>query len=439
MHRLYNALVWLVTPIALARLFWRSRRTPAYRQRWGERLGLYRTPPPRAEVWLHAVSVGEVQAAQPLIRHLLGGRRPRTLIVTTTTPTGAQRLAASFSGAVAHRYTPFDLPSVIKRFLDHVQPRLVVVMETEIWPNILGACEQRGIPLVLANARLSERSARGYARLGRFSRDTFARITCIAAQDETGAARFRALGAPPERVRVTGSIKFDLRVPASLTERAEVMRRYWGPARPLWVAASTHAGEEEQIIAAHRRVLEQWPSALLVLVPRHPERFDRVAALVTRRGLPMARRSDGAACSAETTVFLGDSMGELQVFLAAADAAFIGGSLVPVGGHNPVEAAAFGIPIAIGPHVFNFSSVVDHLLMEQGAAKVEDGQALGEQIAAWLGDAAERARVGENGLRVVAANRGATERLTALIDALLVNDALHPTAGAHTTNDTDRK
>ncbi|MBK1701753.1 lipid IV(A) 3-deoxy-D-manno-octulosonic acid transferase [Thiococcus pfennigii] len=419
MERLYNLLLWLLTPAALLRLLWRSRRLPAYRQRWRERLARYDRPPPQAEVWLHAVSVGEVQAAQPLIRHLCAGDPPRRLLVTTTTPTGAERLAGLSPEPIPHLYTPFDLKPVIARFLDRVRPRLVVIMETEVWPNLLRACEARGIPVILANARLSERSARGYARLGRFAGETFARFHCIAAQAEADAARFRALGAPPDRVCVTGSVKFDLRLPASLIERAEVMRRHWGSERPVWVAASTHAGEEEQVLAAHAQVRRQWPAALLVLVPRHPERFERVAALVARRGLTLVRRSAELPCTPETAVFLGDSMGELPAFLAAADAAFIGGSLVAVGGHNPVEAAALGIPVVIGPHVFNFASITENLLAEEAAVQVADARALGRQIAIWLGDATERARIGENGQRVVASNRGATQRLIALVDERL--------------------
>lgn len=418
MERLYNGLIWLLVPFALLRLVWRSRRLPAYRERWQERLG-YGRRPPKAEVWLHAVSVGEVQAAQPLIRHLLDGQPPRRLLVTTTTPTGAQRLASLFAKPPPHRYTPFDLAPVMRRFLTCVEPRLVVVMETEVWPNMLKLCAARGIPVILANARLSARSARGYARLGRFAHATFARFSCIAAQAEFDAARFRSLGASTGCVRVTGSIKFDLRPSASLIEQGEAIRRRWGPERPVWVAASTHADEEEQVLVAHRRVRRRWPTALLVLVPRHPERFERVAALVARRGLTLARRSTNTPCTAATEVFLGDSMGELMAFLAAADAAFIGGSLVPVGGHNPVEAAALGIPVACGPHVFNFTSVTTQLLTAQAAVQVPDAQALGDQMAAWLGDATERARIGENGRRVVAANRGATERLIALVDARL--------------------
>jgi 3-deoxy-D-manno-octulosonic-acid transferase len=415
--RIYSLLLYLSLPILLLRLLWRSRRAPAYRRRWSERLGLYPEGPMRAGLWVHAVSVGETQAAVPLIRHFLEHHPGDGVMVTTTTPTGSDRLRELFGDRLHHVYTPFDLLPVMERFLDRVAPRLVVVMETEIWPNMLRACTRRHIPVLLANARLSARSARGYARLGRFTRETFARLSAVAAQGVADARRFRALGVAEERVRVTGSIKFDVRLPASLQERAEVMRRAWGCDRPVWVAASTHEGEEELVLAAHRRIRRSLPAALLVLVPRHPERFERVAALAARSGYPPVRRSTGAPCGAGDALFLGDSMGELPVFIAAADAAFVGGSLVPVGGHNLLEAAAVAVPAVVGPHVFNFAAVTELLVREGAAAKVADSDELSRLLTLWLGDAALRAQIGENGRRVVAENRGALERLLGLLEA----------------------
>ncbi len=412
----YTLILRAVLPLALVRLYWRSLRAPEYRRRIGERLARETPPPPVADVWLHAVSVGEVQAAQPLIGHLLNREPPERVLVTTSTPTGAARLRDLFGTAVTHRYTPYDLPEVVERFLDRVRPRLVIVMETEIWPNLLERCAARAVPVVLANARLSARSASGYARLAALTRETLERFDLIAAQGEADAGRFLALGADPGRVTVTGSIKFDQRPPASLTERAEVMRRAWGGNRPVWVAASTHEGEDEAMIEAHRRVREQVPGALLVLVPRHPERFERVAALVSRAGLDLVRRSTGAPCTEQTAVFLGDSMGELAVFLAAADAAFIGGSLVPTGGHNPLEAAAVGVPVVTGPHVFNFAAITALLAAEGAAAQIADAASLAALLTGWLTDAARRTQIGEQGRRVVAQNRGALKRLIALVD-----------------------
>jgi 3-deoxy-D-manno-octulosonic-acid transferase len=414
--RVYSLLLYLLLPLALLRLVWRSRHAPAYRQRWQERIGLYRGQDLRAGAWIHAVSVGEVQAAQPLIKHLLDRHSGDGVMVTTTTPTGSRRLRDLFEDRVRHVYTPFDLMPVMNRFLDAVQPGSVVVMETEIWPNMLRACERRGIPVVLANARLSARSAQGYARLGGFTSQTLGRFAVIAAQGPDDAERFRKLGAPSERVEVTGSIKFDVRQPASLLEQAEVMRRSWGADRPVWIAASTHEGEEEPVLKAHRTIIRRHPRALLVLVPRHPERFDRVAALIGREGLTFARRSAGTPCGPHVSVFLGDTMGELPVFLAAGDAAFIGGSLVPVGGHNLLEAGAVGVPAAIGPHVFNFSQITELLVQKGAAIQVANEDELARCIGEWLGDAAARTAVGENGRRVVEQNRGALQRLLAIVE-----------------------
>lgn len=418
MARLYSLLLYLALPFLLLRLAWRGRRAPAYRERWGERLSFYGERSLRAGIWIHAVSVGEVQAAQSLIKHFLDRHQDAGVMVTTTTPTGSERLRSLFEDKVLHVYTPFDLTPIMNRFLDAVRPRLVVVMETEIWPNMLRACERRDIPVVLANARLSARSAQGYARLGAFTRETLGSLAAIAAQSPADADRFRALGAPSDRVRVTGSIKFDARRPGSLIEQAEVLRRVWDIQRPVWVAASTHEGEEEQVLAAHREVLVHLPRALLVLVPRHPERFDRVAALVERQGFGLARRSTGDSCGEAVSLYLGDTMGELPVLLAAADAAFIGGSLVPIGGHNLLEAAAVGVPVAVGPNVFNFAQITDLLVKEGAAVQIHSEQELAECMWEWLSDAARRAHIGERGRRVVQENQGALQSLLDLVEGL---------------------
>lgn len=409
----YTALLRLALPFVVLRLYWRSLAAPAYRRRIGERLGWVERLT-GVDIWIHAVSVGEVQAVEPLIRRLMHHEPALRVLVTTTTPTGAARVRDLFGDTLMHRYTPYDLPGILARFLDRTQPSLVVVMETEIWPNTLAICERRGIPVVLANARLSARSARGYARFAGLTRATFARFSRIAAQTSADAERFVALGADPERLSVTGSIKFDLRQPASLLNQAEAMRRLWGQ-RPVWVAASTREGEESQVLEAHRQLLAQLPDALLVLVPRHPQRFDRVAALVSRQGFQLARRSQRERCSEETAVFLADTMGELPALLAAGDAAFIGGSLVPLGGHNLLEASAAGVPVAVGAHTFNFALITEMLIEEGAAVRVADADALAGLMAHWLGDPALRAQVGEQGRMVVERNRGALDRLIAVI------------------------
>jgi len=413
-RRLYTLLLYLLFPLVLLRLLWRSIRAPAYRRRWLQRLGIFTPPAAWGGVWVHAVSVGEVQAVLPLIRQLLADNPGLPVTVTTTTPTGSARVTEQLGDQVFHVYFPYDLPPALTGFLRRVRPRALLMVETEIWPNLLHYCRLHGVYTLLANARLSARSARRYARLGRFTRQTFAQIDCIAAQDEADAARFRELGVPAKRVVVTGSIKFDMRIPASLEERVEVLRREWG-GRPVWVAGSTHEGEDERVLFAHHQVLAQFPNALLILVPRHPERFERVAALCKRERLRLARRSRHAEYDDQTQVYLGDTMGELPMLLGSADVAFIGGSLVNTGGHNMLEAAAQGVAVCFGPHVFNFAAI-SQMLIEQGAARQVNNEAeLAAQVADWFSDVSRRAEAGENGRRVVAKNRGALKRLVRLL------------------------
>ena len=414
MRLLYTVLLYLLLPLVLLRLLWRSIKAPAYRRRWGERFGIFAPPRGWGGIWIHAVSVGEVQAVLPLTRRLLDDHPDLPLTVTTTTPTGSARVIEQLGDQVFHVYLPYDLPLALTGFIRRVRPRVLLMVETEIWPNLLHACRQQGIYTLLANARLSARSAARYAWLGAFTRQTFAGIDCIAAQAEADAQRFRELGAPVQRVIVTGSIKFDTRIPASLEGQVEVLRRQWG-GRPVWVAGSTHEGEDELVLSAHHSVLAQFPEALLILVPRHPERFERVAELCKRERLRFARRSRPGDYGAETQVYLGDTMGELMLLLGSADVAFIGGSLVRTGGHNMLEAAAQGVAVCFGPHVFNFSTISRLLLDEGAATQVESEAELGAQVTAWFKDASARAEVGANGRRVVAQNRGALDRLLALV------------------------
>lgn len=418
MRLLYTLILYISLPLVLLRLYWRSLKNPQYRRRIPERFGRLSLPALKGSLWLHTVSVGETQAAEPLVRRLQEQFPNLPIVLTTTTPTGSDRVKQLFGDSVIHAYFPYDLPFAINGFLKTLQPRLLVMMETEVWPNLLALCEQHCIPTILANARLSERSAKGYARLGPFTRETFGRIGLVAAQSPADAERFLGLGLASDRVRVTGSIKFDVRLQASLKEQAEALRRTW-EGRPVWVAASTREGEDEQILDAHRKVLRALPEALLVLVPRHPERFDKVALLCQFEGFVSARRSTGESCGQDIQVLLGDTMGELTLFLAAADVAFVGGSLVPTGGHNVLEPAALGLPVVFGPHMFNFSMISRMLLVEGGALEVTSAEALAGVVIDWLSDASLRAHFGENGLRVVEANRGALDRLFDIISEYL--------------------
>jgi 3-deoxy-D-manno-octulosonic-acid transferase len=421
MRQLYSLVILLLIPLLLLRLFWRGFKAPAYRERWQERLGFLRPPVVQDVIWLHAVSVGEVQAVAPLIREILEAKH-QPLVITTTTPTGAQRVQELFGDALRHYYAPFDAPRIVKRFFTLLRPRLLILVETEIWPNLIHEAHRRGVPSLLANARLSVRSARRYHRIAGLTRETLQKITLIASHGEADAHRFRALGARSSQVEVIGSIKFDIHLPASLRERSDVMRREWGTQRSVWLAASTHEGEEQQILAAHATVRSAIPDCLLVLVPRHPERFTQVAELVSAAGFRAVRRSQGRRCEEDTGVFIGDSMGELPLFMGAADVAFIGGSLVPHGGHNILEAAAQGVPVVFGPHMFNFAEISELFLRKHAAVQVTSSQELAQLLVDWLGDASQRSPFGERGRELVKGNRGALQRLLDLVRHLIPED-----------------
>ena len=410
----------LLVPVLLARLFWRDRRTSGQANRWRERLGFYTHPPTATQsIWIHAVSVGETMAAVPLV-HALLKRFPGTgVLITTTTTTGADAVVRLFGDRVQHAYFPYDLPQVLARFLAYFRPRVLVVMETELWPNTFAACRQRSLPIVLANARLSARSAGGYRRLAALSRDTVRGIDHIAAQTTEDAARFAALGADAQRITVTGSLKFDIDLPASVHEQAAAVRRDLGVNRPLLIAASTREGEELLVLDAFAAIERQLPLTLLLLVPRHPERFDAVARLCVSRGLRCVRRSHSTVCAAEDQIYLLDSMGELPHHYAAADVAFVGGSLLPFGGHNVLEPAALGTPVLVGPHTFNFAETVRILRQAGGLQVVADAAQLATATLGWLCDSAERDRVGSLACDIVRRHRGATHRTVGIISNLL--------------------
>ncbi len=418
MRYAYSLLLYGLAPLVLLRLWLRSLRAPAYRARIAERFGWVEPLPEKGGIWVHAVSVGEVQAASPLIRALLERHPQRPLLVTTTTPTGADQVRRLFDGQVRHGYLPYDLPDAVWRFLGRTRPALGLIMETEIWPNLFHACRARGIPLMLVNARLSERSARGYRRFRRLTRQTLDCLAAVAAQGQADARRLADLGMDPARIQVTGNTKFDVQIPPSVREQGEVLRREW-QLRPVWVAGSTHEGEEAMVLETHRRVLQLQPDALLVLVPRHPERFGEVAVALKGGGWRFARRSAGEEVSPETQVYLADTMGELPVFYAAASAAFVGGSLVAVGGHNPLEPAALGVPVLMGAHHFNFAEVVALLRSAGGLEVVKDAPALARAVAALLSDPDGRHRRGECARQVVEENRGARERVLGLVEEAL--------------------
>jgi len=417
---LYILAVYLATPLISLVMLWRGFCDRSYWANFEERFGFGERLPPGG-VWVHAVSVGEVNAAAAFVTTLRERYPNIPLLVTTLTPTGAVRARALFKDLAQVRYIPFDLPGCVRRFLKRVQPRLAVIFETELWPNLYYQCGRRKIPLVLASARISSRSVSRYRKLGSLFRDALARPVVVAAQAQADASRFVSLGADPERTHVTGNIKFDFNVPQDIGIRGRQLRELYAASRPMWVAGSTHGGEEEIVLDAQQIVRGAHPRALLVLVPRHPPRFDEVAHGLQRAGIRFVRRSQqgSAAAAASADVLLVDTLGELLDFYAAADVAFVGGSLVPIGGHNLLEPAALGLPILTGP--YNGNSVdVAKLLIERGAAEVVgDADELGARVAVLLSDPDERGRIGAVGRDCVDSNRGALGKLLALIEPLL--------------------
>jgi 3-deoxy-D-manno-octulosonic-acid transferase len=411
---LYTVLFYLGLPWVAIRLWLRARKAPAYAKRIGERFSLGLPPMQPGGIWVHAVSVGESIAAAPLIRALLLRYPQLPITVTCMTPTGSERIQALFANEprIQHCYLPYDLPCAARRFLDRVRPTLAVIMETELWPNHIHQCARRGIPVALANARLSERSARGYARFPRLTRPMLGEMSLFAVQTEAEAERFRQLGARTDTVEVTGSIKFDLTIDPQLLESASALRRQWQAVdRPVWIAASTHEGEDEVVLAAHQRLLASYPDALLILVPRHPERFDSVAQLCEREGFATVRRSSAQPVTAQTSVLLGDTMGELLFLYALADSAFVGGSLVPNGGHNLLEPAALAKPVLSGPHLFNFLEIAAQLRAAGALQEVEDAESLALAVQRLFELPRDAQRMAEAGLKVMRSNQGALQRL----------------------------
>lgn len=416
---LYLVLSYLLAPLVVGFLVWRGLWNRAYWDHFGERFGYARVTHHTPSIWVHAVSVGEVQASAPLVRALARRYPQWPIVVTTITPTGAQRVVDLFGDQVTHVYAPYDGPGAVRRFFDRVNPRLAIVIETELWPNLFHECGRRRVPLVLASARISPRSLGKYRRFTGLFRAALAHGIVIAAQSERDAERFKSLGANPLRTHVTGNIKFDFELPPGLEQQGLALRSELAGERPVWVAASTHAGEEERVIEAFYAVRRSEPRCLLVLVPRHPERFEAVRSLLANRRLRTVVRSSGKPCGADTDVYLVDTLGELILFYAASHVAFVGGSLVPIGGHNLLEPAALGVPMITGPHNFNAQEIAD-LLVDCGAArKVADTRELAVTVNLLLADPDLRVQIGARAHAAVQANRGALDRLLALVAPLL--------------------
>ncbi|MCU0841993.1 MAG: lipid IV(A) 3-deoxy-D-manno-octulosonic acid transferase [Thiobacillaceae bacterium] len=414
MRLLYTLAWWALLPFAFLYLLWRSRRQPEYRRHWGERLGGAPDLAARQVIWVHAVSVGETRAAAPLIRALRERHPDHVLLLSHATPTGRATGAELFGQGVVQAYLPYDLPPFVARFLARARPVLGIVLETEVWPNLMAACARRGVPVYLVNARLSERSARGYARFAALTRAALDRFRGIAAQTRGDAERLVGTGA--RGARVTGNLKFDVTPPADTAARAAELSGRLGN-RFVFLAASTREGEEALLLDAWRAAAP--PDTLLVIVPRHPQRFDAVAALIQERGLALARRSEARDAPADAAVFLGDSMGELAAYYAACDVAYVGGSLLPLGGQNLIEAAAAGRPVLIGPHTWNFAEAAAEAVARGAALRVGDATELLQRLGELRQDAALRRRMGEAGEAFARAHRGATERVLAMLEEAL--------------------
>jgi len=417
-RRLYTLCFYLATPFLFLRLAWLGARHPGYRRAWPERLGYIQLADRgRPRLWVHAVSVGEAQAAAVLVRALADRFPHIEVVMTTTTPTGAECVARELGGEVPRFFLPFDLPVAMRRFLGRVLPVAVVIMETELWPNLLAECRRQGVPVLLANARLSPRSFRGYQRIRGVTRSLLGNVDRIAAQSSEDAERFVELGADPARVSDVGNIKFDAEVPAGLLDQGASLRRAIGRDRPVWIAGSTHEGEEALVLRAHAFVKDRHRQALLVLAPRHPERFGRVYDLCQQYGFETGRRSRGEGCTATTEVLLLDTMGDLAAFYGASDVAFVGGSLLGIGGHNPLEAARLAVPVVTGPHITNFEAIYGALIGAGAAWITEAPNVLAARVSELLSAPGVRRDAGERGRQVVLAHRGAVGRIVAILSA----------------------
>jgi 3-deoxy-D-manno-octulosonic-acid transferase len=423
---LFNLVFTLAIPFILMRMWLRGGSNPGYRQRWAERFAFFKFSGKVNGLLVHSVSVGETLAAEPLVRSLQGAHPEKTITITTTTPTGSDQVKRLYAddlaaGRIFHVYLPYDLPWLTTRFIHEIQPSICIIMETELWPNIIRSCNKQQVPVILANARLSAKSARGYAKFSKLTQPMLQGLDLVAAQHRDDAERFIGLGLAENRVDVTGSIKFDISVPELARQQGAELKQLWGEDRPVLVLASSHEGEDDLILKTYQQLLVNFPDLLLIVVPRHPERFDEVSALVLDRELNLIRRSEAfqegsLQVSPSTQVYVADTMGEMLVMLAATDIAIIGGSFIEHGGHNPLEACALAKAVVMGPSDYNFAAISQQLI-NQGAMQ----QARADQLTICLRQLLERpelrAEMGANGQRVVTDNQGAVGRLTELISA----------------------
>jgi len=414
-RHIYTVLLWLLLPYIFFHLLWRARKQPEYLQHIAERFGFYAVNSDKPVIWLHTVSVGETRAAASLVQRLQLAYPDHQLLLTHTTPTGRNASEQLYGDKVLRVYLPYDYPFAVRRFLQHFKPCVGVLLETEIWFNLISCCHTAQVPLLLLNARLSEKSASAYRRFPRLSKSGLSQLSAVAAQSEEDAARLGALGA--HNVAVMGNLKYDIEPPPAMLELGKHLRIQFGTDRPVFLAASTRAGEEALLLSALKQIDEL--ALLTVIVPRHPQRFDEVASLLTQHGIRFQRRSENRPIAADTQVVLGDSMGEMFAYYAACDIAFIGGSLLSFGGQNLIEACAVGKPVLIGTHTYNFTQASNLAVAQGAAARVQDEDKLADTLQKLLRQPDQRLRMGTAGLAFVNANRGATEEAFSKIEHAL--------------------
>ena len=421
MRVIYSSVFYLLIPFILLRLLWRSIKAPAYRQRWRERLGFYNKAKalPEGVIWFHAVSVGEAEALFPLLQHIQKHHPDAKLLITTTTPTGSARVKAVMMETVTHVYLPYDIPGAVSRFMACFKPKLAVIMETEIWPNLLACCGKNNIPLYIINARLSERSLRGYRKIPSLVHPTLEEIVVIATQTQEDTNRFLAIGANSVKVKTLGNIKFDVQIPQSIIMQGLQLKAELFEGRFVWLIASTHKDEEIIFLEIYKEIKQKIPQLLLVLVPRHPERFVDVRKLCEKLHYAVVSRTAGDAVCDTTDVYLVDTMGELKALYAASDVAFVGGSMVPTGGHNVLEAAAVGVPVMFGPYMANFKEIVRGVLNHKAAIQCQNKQDIIDSILVLYEQPDYRKVLAEKGKAFVEINQGAMTRIYAMLEQYL--------------------
>ena len=409
--------MYLATPFVLIYLLYRALKSEDYRGRVAERFGLKRLSITKPVILIQSVSVGETIAATPLIKQIVSDYPSHQVLVTTSTPTGSAMVKKLFGASVEHCYLPIDLPGSIARFLKQITPQAAIVMETELWPNLIHQLAHANTPILLANARMSEKSMNGYlSKAAPLMHEMLNNLDCVAAQYSSDGERFITLGLPKDKLTIGGSIKFELSISSELQNQQHQLKQRWARDRPVWVTGSTHPGENEQLLQTHQSLLTQFPNLLLVIIPRHSERFDEVAQQATTQGFNIVRRSEGTTPSSDTQVVIGDTMGEMLLMLGNGDITYIGGSLIQRGGHNPLEPAALGKPVIMGESCYNFSDICDKLLASQGLQQVANNAELTQLISELFNDEAMRQQMGKHALQVVADNQGTLKRLMAWVN-----------------------